>query len=204
MNQNKSRLFVFVKQDSLLARPIKIKVIEKLKLVSPANIKKIQLAESDIRGIPVSSDQKPTSHSFFNDKNSPYARMITAIENNNAESMTKIISESPNANFNIKDTLGRTLLDIAYTNKCKFETQYSDTDEYRYELFHYKKMIFILLIHLNINDRTVQQKSILHIAAEEKASFVDLAIFLLRGVDPDMRDASGKKPLTIWIKQMPR
>ncbi len=136
-----------------------------------------------------------------------YAYILKAVDRNDYEALEEIMTENPKKDFNIKDESGRTLLDIAYKNKLllsadtesKQVTIHAAYDvekkEDEVERDENEKIFFLLLEKLDVNRRTFNNQSMLHIAAIGKAPLSDIVLFLLKGANIDVIDQARKKPV---------
>lgn len=191
-------------KENAIAPTTKINILKKLKVLSsPSDIKKITDTEKSIKTEEnIFNDLALRGKPAFFEKRMLYFQMLKAINDNNFAAVKELFYKNPSYNFNIKDQEGRTLLDIVYTRNRKYEMGLEEktvSQELKSpEEYTASKDIFMLLLgKLNINDRTQNNKTLLHLATESdenNAPMEDILMFLLLGANVNLKDAMGNPP----------
>lgn len=204
-------------QDNTLSYITKLRMLNNLKTHAPASSQKIlekaykNIEKGKVIDNAVSKKsffrifKKQGTPTFFTSNKQYYNKLLDAVQRGLFNAVESLHTEYKNVNYNIKSLSGETLLDIAYTTMRDHQDKILDAptetlrNEHQSEFSSYQNTVYLLLDKVNINDRTIQNKTVLHLAIEKNAPFSDVVMLLLLGANKDLKDAVDKKALDYLI-----
>lgn len=187
------KIYSCLEQDESM-HSIKLSLIEKLKLLTPAHLEKLKKIEDKIH---VDAKQDAI--------NPVYTDLFNAVNQDEYETVKKILEDNPTLNLNnpIKNSNNASFLDIAYTrmlsNDIAAMHEVKVDSELKKRSNDNKKIFFLLLDRSNINSPSSHGQSLLHIAVTGKAPLHHLVLLLLKEANPHLRDNKDKKPIDYLI-----
>lgn len=184
--------FYFLREDQPLIQQIRTCIQQSI-LLAPSKLTSLKKRLDFF--LPI--DESKTLSNIESNKNSPLD-IIVALKNLDLDLLEKILSDNTSFNFNtISVDSDRNLLDVFYTfnlNLRKIVRGKPNADKENKKYYLSVQIFSLLLKRLDINGRTTNGKTILHIAAEQNAPLLDIAIFLFKGADINLQDNNGRKP----------